>query len=310
MDRIAEMLGRVDAERIRADLYYLCQSPLPFRKANLTLPGHKQSTLDETDAFLLERLRRLGYAPWREPAKAQAFGFDATKPRAQAYARPAPDAPWYTLHNIYAQRRGSELPDDIILILAHKDSQSWFDSPGAYDNAVGTATILEFARLVAQTNPRRTIRFLWCNEEHRPWTSVVAATGAKTRGDRLIAIFNVDSIGGKSQAEIDAGQKPNVSLYTTPEGKRLAERVGRANEAYRIGLAQRIHQRPRPGDDDGSFVKAGFPAAIANLGSFPYADPNYHDAGDTADKVDIPNVWMAARAILGAILLTERDGPA
>jgi hypothetical protein len=310
MDPIAELIGRVDAGRIRADLYHLCDSPLPFRKVNCTLPGHKKSTLDETDDFLIERLRRLGYSPWREPAKAQAFGFDATKPRARAYAMPKPDAPWFTLHNIYAQKRGREHPDDVIVVVAHKDSQSWFDSPGAYDNAVGTSTILEFARLVAEQAPRRTIRFLWCNEEHRPWTSVVAAEGAKSRGERLIAVFNVDSIGGKSQAEIDARRKPNVTLYTTPEGRRLAERVSKANEEYHLGLDQRLHQRTRPGDDDGSFVKAGFPAAIANLGSYPYADPNYHDAGDTADKVDMPNVHLAAKAILAAILITDRDGPA
>lgn len=202
------------------------------------------------------------------------------------------------------------LPAEIILLVAHKDSQSWIDSPGAYDNAVGTVTILELARVVARLAPRRTIRFLWCNEEHRPWTSIAAAASAKQRGDKLIAIFNVDSIGGKPQAAIDAGKKTNVSLYTTPDGQRLAERVTQANVKYQIGLQQRTQQRPHPGDDDGSFVKAGFPAAIANLGSFPYDDPNYHDLGDTAERVDIVNVHMAAKAILAAVLQTDEDGAA
>lgn len=310
MDQIAQCIERIDASRIRADVSHLSSLPLPFRKANATLPGHRKSTLEETDDFLVDRLTRWGYAPTREAVKVQAFGFDATKPAARAYAKPQPDDPWYTVHNIYAERRGHEKPEEIILVLAHKDSQSWCFSPGAYDNAVGTATILEFARLMAQQEPRRTIRFLWCNEEHRPWTSVFAAERAKARGDRLIAVFNVDSIGGKSQQEIDAGAKPNVTVYTTPEGKRLAERVSRVNEEYRIGLAQRIHQRTRPGDDDGSFVKAGFAAAIGNLGSMPYTDPNYHDLGDTPDKVDTLNVHLAAKAILAAILVTDRDGPA
>lgn len=309
-DPIGSMIQRVAPERIRDDLFYLCQVPLPFRKANRILPGHTKSTLDETDAFLSGILRRLGYSPWQEAAKAQAFGFDAAKPRRHAYATPSPDAPWYTLHNVYAEQIGHECPKEIILLVAHKDSQSWIDSPGAYDNAVGTAATLELARVLARHAPRRTIRFLWCNEEHRPWTSVAAAENAKRRGDNLIAVVNVDSIGGKPQAEIDQGKKPNVTLFTTLEGRRLADRVTRANELYRIGLDQRTHQRERPGDDDGSFVKAGFPAAIANLGSFPYADPNYHDLGDTADKVDIANVHMAAQAILAAVLITDRDGAA
>ncbi len=281
----------------------------PFASARqISNAGHAKSTLDEIDDFLVNRLRQLRYAPWKETTKGQAFGFDASKPRRNAYAPTPPNSPWFDLNNVYAERRGRERPAEIIVLVAHKDSQSWFDSPGAYDNAVGTATILEFANVLKDYPNRRTIRFLWCNEEHRPWTSVTAANSAKARGDNLIAIFNVDSIGGKSQAEIDAGKKPNVTLYTTPEGKRLAELVSRMNVEYHIGLDQRIAQRSRPGDDDGSFVKAGFPAAVANLGSFPYADPNYHDAGDTADKVDIPNVHMAAKAILAAVLHVDRDG--
>ena len=308
MDSIAEIIRQIDPERIRRDLFYLSDVPLPFRKANLTIPDHHKSTLEETDDFLALRLSRLGYSPRKEEARAQAFGFDATKPPSRAYAPPVADAPWFTLCNIYAEKRGLDRPEEIILFVAHKDSQSWCYSPGAYDNAVGTATILEFARVLARCKLQRTIRFLWCNEEHRPWTSVTAANNARQRGDNLIAIINVDSIGGKSQAEIDAGKKPNVTLCTMPEGARLAERVSQANQLYHIGLEQRVVQRSRPGDDDGSFVKAGYAAAIANLGSYPYADPNYHDLGDTPDKVDIPNVTMAAQAILAAALITDRDG--
>jgi Peptidase family M28 len=305
---IAKVLERIDPERIRKDLFSLCQSPLPYRKANFTLPGHTKSTLDETDDFLTERLTKLGYSPWKEAAKGQAFGRDATKPPRIAYATPKPDAPWYELQNVYAEKRGRERPGEIILLLAHKDSQSWFDSPGAYDNGIGTVTILELARVLAEYANQRTIRFLWCNEEHRPWTSVTAAKNAKARGDNLIAIINVDSIGGKSQAEVAAGKKPNVTLYTKPEGKRLADLVSRVNEDYRIGLDERVVARTSPGDDDGSFIQAGFPSAIVNIGSFPYGDPNYHDRGDTPDKVDIPNVHLAAKAILAAVLHADRDG--
>lgn len=310
MEQIVEVINRIDPGRIRSDIAYLCEAPLPFRKANFKMPDHAKSTLDETDDFLVRRLTQLRYGPWKEACKGQAFGFDASKPRRNAYAPTPPNSPWFVLNNVYAERRGHEIPDEIIVLVAHKDSQSWFDSPGAYDNAVGTATILEFANVLKDYANRRTIRFLWCNEEHRPWTSVTAAQKAKARGDKLIAIFNTDSIGGKSQAEIDAGKKPNVTLYTAPEGKRLAELMVRVNQQYRIGLDQRIMQRTHPGDDDGSFVKAGYPAAVMNLGSYPYADPNYHDSGDTADKVDMPNVHLAAKAILAAVLHVDRDGAA
>jgi len=307
-DRVVELLERIDPEAIRRDLFFLCKSPLPWRKANSIVPGHTKSTLDETDDFLAERLGKLGYSPTKEAARVQAFGFNPSVTRAVAYVTPRPKDPWYVVHNVYAEKRGSDRPNEIILLIAHKDSQSWIDSPGAYDNGVGTVSILELARVLAKFPNRCTIRFLWCNEEHTPWTSVLAAKNAKARGDNLIAIFNVDSIGGKSRAAIDAGKKPNVSLYTKPEGKRLADLVTRVNEEYRIGLEQRVVARTSPGDDDGSFVNAGFPSAIVNIGSFPYADPNYHDFGDMPEKVDIPNVHMAAKAILAAVLHTDRDG--
>ena len=307
-DRIPCILKQLRADAIRDSLFHLSSDPLPFRKVNLTLPGHAKSTLDETDDYLLGELTAFGYEPTKEPVQVQAFGFDAGKPRRSAFARPGPDDPWYTAHNLYAEKRGSDAPDEIIVVLAHKDSQSWFDSPGAYDNAVGTSAVLEIARVLAGVQTRRTVRFLFCNEEHTPWTSVTAAENAKQRGDSLAAVFNVDSVGGKSQEEVEAGRKPNVTLYTTPEGKRLADLVTAANVEYGIGLEQRTHQREHPGDDDGSFVKAGFPAAIMNLGSFPYANPDYYDAGDIPEKVDVPNAFMATQATLAAVLRVDRDG--
>ena len=97
-----------------------------------------------------------------------------------------------------------------------------------------------------------------------------------------------------------------MSSFSCPHFAREDEHCSR----LRTGLEQRTEKRKQPGDDDGSFVKAGFPAAIANLGSFPYDDPNDHEPGDTADKVDVPNVCMAAQAILLAALITDRDGAA
>ena len=46
-----------------------------------------------------------------------------------------------------------------------------------------------------------------------------------------------------------AGRKTNVTLYTRPEGKRVADLMAEVNERYRIGLIQSSHQRSRPGDD-------------------------------------------------------------
>lgn len=303
---IARTLEGIDQRRIRDDVFYLADNPLPMRKLNLTLPDHEKSTLEEADDYLALQLERCGYAVTREEMRVQAFRCDTNKPKAHQYSTPSPDDPWYVARNLLAERRGKTLPEEIVLLLAHKDSQSWVHSPGAYDNAVGTAAILEIARIIARLEPQRTIRFLWCNEEHTPWTSVLAANNMRQRNDNLVAIFNTDSLGGKSQADIDAGVKSNATLYTVDEGKALADLMTEVIESYALGLRQSVTKRQNPGDDDGSFVKAGYKRAIVNVGSFPYADPQYHLEGDVAERVDYENVRLATQATLAAVLHVDQ----
>lgn len=305
-DIIPGLLAQISEANLRRDLFYLAKDPLPFRKANCTLPGHKRSTLAEADAWITKRLRGCGYKVETDVCEVQAFGCDLTKPRHHTYAKPPPGAPFFTVHNLYAKKAGRRCPKEIIMLVAHKDSQSWIDSPGAYDNGVGTVALLEMARVLARYPSERSIWFLWCNEEHKPWTSVIAANNCRQRGDNLVAIFNVDSLGGKSDEDIAAGRKTNVTLYTAPEGKRLADLMAEVNDAYRIGLVQSSYLRPRPGDDDGSFVKAGYPCAVANLGSYPYVDSAYHEAEDKPERVDFVNVRMSTQATLAAVLRLDR----
>ena len=305
-DAIRRLIERIDGEHLKAALYHLSKDPLPYRKLNHTVPGHATNTLYEADDYLQHRLESWGYAVEKEGVQVQCFGCDESKPKAHQYAPAPPGAPWYTAYNLYAKKKGTTKPDDVILFLAHKDSQSWVDSPGAYDNAVGTVAVLEIARTLGDYPSQRSIWFLFCNEEHRPWTSKAAAQAARERGDDLIAIFNLDSLGGKPQEDIDAGRKTNVTLYTEPEAERLADLMAEVNETYGIGLLQRKAKKRGPSDDDGSFVKGGFRMAVANLGSSPYADPNYHTEGDIPELVDIENVRMAAQVSLGAALRVDR----
>lgn len=307
-DIIPALLAQVSEERLRRDLFALAKDPLPFRKLNHTRPGQAQCSLYEADDFIAGELEACGYRVEREGVPVRPFRCDTSKPKAHQYSPPAEGDPWFTAYNLHARKPGAGRPEEIVALLAHKDSQSWVDSPGAYDNAVGTAGVMEMARVLSRVALPRTLWFLFCNEEHTPWTSVAAAEGARERGDNLVAIFNVDSLGGKSQADVDAGRKTNVTLYTAPEAKALADLVGEVNRAYGIGLEQRSMQRPSPGDDDGSFVKAGYPMAVANLGSFPYADPNYHLESDTPEAVDLVNVRMAVQAVLAAVVRCAVEG--
>lgn len=213
---IRRIISAVDPDRMSKHLFYLAKDPLPYRKLNLTLPGHEKNTLYEADDYLAGQLEAWGYRVEREGVQVQAFRRDTTKPKQAQYSPPKPEDSWYTAYNLYAERKGSSHPERIIMVLAHKDSQSWIDSPGANDNAIGTVGVLEMARVLADYSSQSTIRFLWCNEEHTPWTSKAAAQKAKERGDNIVAVFNMDGIGAKTTEQTAAGKKTNVTAYTKP----------------------------------------------------------------------------------------------
>ncbi len=303
---IRRLIKAVDREQISKHVLYLAKDPLPYRKLNLTLPGHEKNTLHEADDYLADKLQAWGYHVEREPVQVQAFRRDTSKPKHAQYSPPKPEDPWYTAYNLYAEKKGRSRSDQIILVLAHKDSQSWIDSPGANDNAIGTAGVLEMARVLAEYPSKGTIRFLLCNEEHTPWTSKAAAQKAKARGDDIVAVFNLDGIGAKTaEEETAAGKKTNVTAYTKREGKRLADLMGEVNTRYAIGLEHRTVERSGPGDDDGSFVLAGYPAAVINIGSWPYGDPNYHAESDIPESCDMENAAMTVQATLAAVVTLD-----
>lgn len=304
---VQHAVRRVATWEMRKDLFYLARDPLPRRTLNHSLPGHEHSTLHEADKYIETRLRSWGYEVEHEIVDVQAFRRDETKPIAAQFAPPEPDDPWFEAHNLYAKRVGTADPGKIIVAIAHKDSQSWIASPGANDNAIGTVGLLQVAKALAAVPTCKSVWCLWCNEEHTPWTSVTAAEKARDRGDEIIAVFNLDGIGVKAPETTREGRMTNVTVYSTPEGKKLAELMEIMNERYGFRLEQSSAEQSPPGDDHGSFIKAGFPAAVLNIGSFPYADPNYHTEGDIPELTDVHNAAVAVKATIAAILTLSEE---
>lgn len=72
------------------------------------------------------------------------------------------------VYNVIAEIRGTEKPDEVVIISAHQDSWNGPGSQGTVDNGTGTSVTLEAARILsaAGVRPKRTIRFcLWSGEE-------------------------------------------------------------------------------------------------------------------------------------------------
>lgn len=309
MDDACGLMREVSEDLLREHLFYLAKDPLPCRTLNYTLRGHRKCTLYEADDYIAGKLRTWGYAVKREPVQVQAYRRDETKNVHHQYSAPDPGDPWYTAYNLYAKNVGTKHPNEVIVMISHKDSQSWNTKiPGTHDNAAGTVGTMELARVLSGYRSLRTLWFVFCNEEHTPWTSEVTAKKLAKSRKKVVAVFNVDSVDGKSDEQVRSGKKFSAARYVTPEGELLADLLGEVNDHYGIGLVQTKAQGPFPNDDDGSFVKAGIPAAVLVVGSFPYADPHYHLPTDVPENVDLVNARMAVQLVLATVMHVDRNG--
>ena len=301
-------LNEVSADRIHRDLLYLCHDPLLFRKVNFSRPGQSKNSLEEADDFILSRLATAGYEVKSTSYRVQAFRCDEAKPIHHWYSKPETRDPWYDAANLEFTRTGTDVPEEIIQLISHKDSMSWIDSPGAHDNAVGTVVNMELARILSTCTTKRTVRILFCNEEHTPWTSRPAAQEAAERGDNIIAVLNVDSLDGKSDKEMEAGKLTHVVGYSTDEGRPLAGFIASCASRCNIGMEVWVVLKQPVNDDDGMFINAGYRKAVMNVGSFPYADSQYHLPGDVPERVNIENLVYSTQLLLVAILEIDFRG--
>jgi Zn-dependent M28 family amino/carboxypeptidase len=195
--------------------------------------------------------------------------------------------------NVVAELRGTEKPDEIVLIGAHLDS--WDLGTGAIDDGAGVAMVMETMRLLREMNlrPKRTIRaVLFMNEENG------------LRGGR--AYF--DKHKGEKHAgviETDAGGAAPTGFTTTLKGDALSSLESRTAALAAVG-AHRFESTPETGADTQFLVEAGAPG----FGLVP--DPTHyfdyhHSPADTLDKVDRGELAQdtAAIAALAWILANE-----
>src|SRR5262249_10343488 len=77
------------------------------------------------------------------------------------------NGPEVSSYNVVADLKGSEHPEQVVIVSGHLDS--WDLGTGAIDDAAGVAVAMETAQLVQQLHlhPKRTIRVIaWMDEEN------------------------------------------------------------------------------------------------------------------------------------------------
>jgi hypothetical protein len=95
---------------------------------------------------------------------------------------------------VIAEIKGSELPDQVVIVSSHLDS--WQPGTGAQDNGTGVATVLDAARELQSLGraPKRTIRFILFGgeEEYLVGSSAYVRQHAQEM-NRISAMINTDS---------------------------------------------------------------------------------------------------------------------
>ena len=202
--------------------------------------------------------------------------------------------------NVVAEIRGSEKPDEIVLLGAHLDS--WDLGTGAQDNGVNCALVVDVARaLAAGPRPRRTVRFaLFTNEETGLLGSLGYVRGHRDELARHVAAIVHDIGDGK------------VKGYFTNGRTDLNAAVARALEPAGSLGATGLDETAILGTDNFDFLLEGVPNFVADQETARYL-PDYHAESDTFDKIDLEtarrNAAVAAILVAGLANAPSAPGP-
>ena len=207
--------------------------------------------------------------------------------------------PSYEAHNVIAEIRGGEKPDEIVLLGAHLDS--WDLGTGANDNGVNVALAIDVLRGIKELGlkPRRTVRVVLFNaEELGMWGSAeyVRAHAKELSNVAGVVIFDVGS-----------GRTTGFFLNGREDLRKSAD----AALAAVAGLSSAPQSLDGiDGTDNFDFLLSGVPNFVANQDMTPYL-PDYHAESDTFDAVDAREA-RANAAIASALVwgLANADGRA
>lgn len=177
------------------------------------------------------------------------------------------------VYNTVAEIRGSERPDEVVMLGAHLDS--WDLGTGSTDNGAGSMAVLEAARALAklQLKPKRTIRFvLFTGEEEGLVGSVNYVESHKGELDKISGILVHDT---------GTGRVLTLGLHDNYQDREIVDR-----ELAPLGELKLLEPSMRRsfGTDHASFDDVGVPGFWVIQDSAEYSK-THHSQSDTFDKV-------------------------
>jgi len=206
-----------------------------------------------------------------------------------------------TAANVVAELRGSEKPDEFVILGAHLDS--WDLGTGALDNGCNAALVVDALRAIKASGvrPRRTIRFiLFSGEEEGTVGSHTYTNSHNAELDKIAGVVIFDSGIGRVTGFSTGGRRDVVNAANT-----LVAPLKSLN-------ASTLTTDADWGTDNFDFLLEGVPTFVANQEEANYL-LNYHAMSDTFDKVDLAelrkHVVEASAVTIGLANASEPPGP-
>lgn len=216
--------------------------------------------------------------------------------------------------NLVAEVHGSTRAAELVVVGAHYDSV--LGSPAANDNGSGVAALLALARTFAASQPTRTLRFVAFANEEPPFFktdhmgSLVYARQCRERGDNIVAMLSLETIGFYSDAAGSQKYPFPIGLFYPSRGNFIGF-VGKTSQAGLVrrcvAMFRRHAQFPSEGaalpacipgidwSDHWAFWQADYPALMVT-DTAPFRYRHYHTDEDTPDKLDYDRT---ARVVAG-----------
>ncbi|MBZ5490967.1 MAG: M20/M25/M40 family metallo-hydrolase [Acidobacteriia bacterium] len=198
--------------------------------------------------------------------------------------------------NVVGEIRGTEHPEQVIVVGGHLDS--WDLADGATDDGCGVATTLGAAKAIKLSGfkPKRTIRFVLFTGEEQGLLGSLAYT--KMHKDELpnhVAALVLDN-----------GQGPVVRLDMGGHDDLIPAVTKFADSVKSFGEVE-VDDRTVFGTDAGPFILAGLPGI--NMGQdSPEYKFTHHSAVDTFDKVK-PDLLTRDATVMGLTAFWIADRP-
>ena len=293
---IADLLGEIDPARLDAHLRALTD----VVSRDPRHPGHAKAV-----AYVKAQLAALGANVTIESQRTVSQGIP--------------------LENIFATIDPLATPAGTgwVLVSAHYDSianrtPGWRPSsdpaPGADDNATGTSSLLEFARILSGERARLRSRVVlaFFDGEELFFKGSGAYMATLERPYPYKAALNLDMVGFNPVAD-----RLDLLWYTNASAG-LRDRVIKANDTYTIGVSPLNAQYAADGNtimDAAPFGIAGIPSVALcqrygeNDATFP-GNYTFHTVNDTPDKITNARLWLKAAKLTLAVALELAQEPA